>query len=166
MGPVPGVHNCPILLLCRYEFHVLNTKVLVQNNCTAWAVWNVNMTRKYQHISRNGWPATQIARFMWPTWGPPGSWRPRADPMLAPITKATVKKMNSMYQCELCTQETRRRVSLRYSLHWFLIKCKAIIDVKTELNITEYRISCWCPTTMGKWYSFPIKHVEIIASHV
>ena len=28
----------------------------------------------------------QIARFMGPTWGPPGSCRPQVDPMLAPCT--------------------------------------------------------------------------------
>ena len=27
---------------------------------------------------------TQIARFMWPTWGPPGIWRPQVGFMLAP----------------------------------------------------------------------------------
>ena len=29
---------------------------------------------------------TQIARFAWPTWGPPGSCRPQVGPMLAPWT--------------------------------------------------------------------------------
>ena len=29
---------------------------------------------------------SQIIRFMWPTWGPPGSCRPQAGPMLAPWT--------------------------------------------------------------------------------
>ena len=27
---------------------------------------------------------SQIARFVWPTWGPPGSWRPQVGPTLAP----------------------------------------------------------------------------------
>ena len=27
---------------------------------------------------------SQIARVVWPTWGPPGSWRPQVGPMLAP----------------------------------------------------------------------------------
>ena len=27
---------------------------------------------------------SQIAKFMWPTWGPPGSWRPQVGPTLAP----------------------------------------------------------------------------------
>ena len=26
----------------------------------------------------------QIARFVWPTWGPPGSWQPQVGPTLAP----------------------------------------------------------------------------------
>ena len=29
-----------------------------------------------------------IARFMWPTWGPSGSWRPQMGPMLAPMNFA------------------------------------------------------------------------------
>ena len=29
---------------------------------------------------------TQIAKFMGPTWGPPGSYRPQMGPMLAPWT--------------------------------------------------------------------------------
>ena len=30
--------------------------------------------------------SSQIAKFMGPTWGPPGSWRPQMGPMLAPST--------------------------------------------------------------------------------
>ena len=29
---------------------------------------------------------SQITKFMWPTWGPPGSYRPQLDPTLAPWT--------------------------------------------------------------------------------
>ena len=32
------------------------------------------------------WVASQIARLAWPTWGPPGSFRPQVGPMLAPQT--------------------------------------------------------------------------------
>ena len=32
------------------------------------------------------WEATQIAKFMGPTWGPPGSCWPQMGPMLAPLT--------------------------------------------------------------------------------
>ena len=34
---------------------------------------------------------TQMARFMWATWGPPGSCRPRVGPMLAPWTLLIAK---------------------------------------------------------------------------
>ena len=34
---------------------------------------------------RKPW-STLIARFMWPTWGPPGSWRPQVGPTLTPWT--------------------------------------------------------------------------------
>ena len=33
-----------------------------------------------------GASTSQIARFVWPTWGPPGSCRPQVGPMLAPWT--------------------------------------------------------------------------------
>ena len=36
------------------------------------------------HMARAMLP--QIARFIWPTWGPPGSCRPQMGPMLAPWT--------------------------------------------------------------------------------
>ena len=35
-------------------------------------------------INQNLWTPAQIARFMGPTWGPPGSCRPQVGPMLAP----------------------------------------------------------------------------------
>ena len=37
-------------------------------------------------ISMFSWYITQIAKPMWPTWGPPGSCRPQMSPMLAPWT--------------------------------------------------------------------------------
>ena len=37
-------------------------------------------------LTRNGWDCAQIARFMGPTWGPPGSCRPQMGPMLSPWT--------------------------------------------------------------------------------
>ena len=51
--------------------------------------WEVGATHQLSHI----WTEfeqlieeTQIARFMEPTWGPPGSCRPQRGPMLAPWT--------------------------------------------------------------------------------
>ena len=35
--------------------------------------------------------ASQIARFSWPTWGPPGSCRPQVGPMLAPWTLLAIR---------------------------------------------------------------------------
>ena len=41
---------------------------------------------KYAHmVSSLDWGA-QIAKFMWPTWGPPGSCRPQVGPILSPGT--------------------------------------------------------------------------------
>ena len=40
---------------------------------------------------------TQIAKFMGPTWGPPGSYRPQMGLMLAPWTLLSVKAINFLY---------------------------------------------------------------------
>ena len=35
----------------------------------------------FSELNKFQWTWTQIARFMWPTWGPPGSCRPQVGPM-------------------------------------------------------------------------------------
>ena len=47
-------------------------------------IWD-NQPRVYQSVPRPRLPY-QIAKFMGPTWGPPGSCRPQMGPMLAPWT--------------------------------------------------------------------------------
>ena len=50
--------------------------------------WKSRVSR-YSPILLNGygfWYISQIAKFMGPTWGPPGSCRPQMGPMLAPLT--------------------------------------------------------------------------------
>ena len=64
---------CPILM-CNYLFH-------------AWWHHDIEMLSIVRAIHR--WPTqipTQITRFTWPTWGPPGSCRPQLGPMVAPWT--------------------------------------------------------------------------------
>ena len=65
-----------------------------------WSKNRVPIDRIYWHVilkwnavtKSNGrksvlcWQYTQIAKFMGPTWGPPGSCRPQMGPMLAPWT--------------------------------------------------------------------------------
>ena len=52
--------------------------------------WPVNSPHKWP-VTRKMFPfdnfimTTQIAKFMGPTWGPPGSCRPQMGPMLAPL---------------------------------------------------------------------------------
>ena len=41
---------------------------------------------EFRGIPRTSWIVTQIAKFMGPTWGPPGSCRPQMGPMLASWT--------------------------------------------------------------------------------
>ena len=56
------------------------------------------------NISSDFWSdIPQIARFMWPTWGPHGSCRPHVGPMLAPWTllsgTVSLPESNPMYFC-------------------------------------------------------------------
>ena len=55
----------------------------INNPEVVFVPWtNLRLRRKchFQYSFR----AAQIARFTWPTWGPPGSCRPQVGPMLAP----------------------------------------------------------------------------------
>ena len=58
---------------------------------------------------------TQIARFMGPTWGPPGSCRPQMGPMLAPWTLLSGELTFLHMPFSHCTEECR------YTLPWLLI---------------------------------------------
>ena len=55
---------------------------------TTWC----SLRRHYNHIT------TKIARFMGPTWGPPGSCRPQMGPMLAPWTLSSGYYQAPIYQ--------------------------------------------------------------------
>ena len=59
---------------------------------------------------------TQIAKFMWPTWGPPGSCRPQMGPMLDPWT------LLSGYWSHGVIQNGRREILATelssFVLHW------------------------------------------------
>ena len=47
--------------------------------------WSAINTRKCSHNCRRFFIVkTQIARFVWPKWGPPECWRPQVGPTLAP----------------------------------------------------------------------------------
>ena len=48
------------------------------------------------------WIPPQIARFTWPTWGPPGSCRPQVSPMLAPWTLLSGTRPHSWYNQHWC----------------------------------------------------------------
>ena len=53
-----------------------------------------SLTKKVRYVM-----STQIARFMWPTWGPPGSCRPQVGPLLAPWT---LLSGHCKYIAEIC----------------------------------------------------------------
>ena len=85
-----------IILPCGFKLIFISTKIII--NSMPW--WNFNVfsiktiptisklsetvMRKYLH--KRPELTTQIAKFMGPTWGPPGSCRPQMGPMLAPWT--------------------------------------------------------------------------------
>ena len=57
-------------IFCLFQcFAVCIILCVLKSNCTNGTYSNI----------------TQRARFMGPTWGPPGSWRPQMGPMLAPL---------------------------------------------------------------------------------
>ena len=80
MGIVSNL--CSIMFYCSFDFscsyphkmaNILRmsfSMLVFQSNC----------------CSDNGLGPAQIAKFLWPTWGPPGSWRPQMGPMLASWT--------------------------------------------------------------------------------
>ena len=49
------------------------------------AIYHLCLFQITQYIDVT-WPSSQIAKFMGPTWGPPGSCRPQMGPMLVPWT--------------------------------------------------------------------------------
>ena len=55
-------------------------RCLVENEDVVGAALAGDAPNKFE------WKTTQIAKFMGPTWGPPGSYRPQMGPMLAPWT--------------------------------------------------------------------------------
>ena len=71
------------------------------------------LTDLFQHCSI----CTQIANFLGPTWGPPGSCRPQIHPMLAPWT--LLSYMSYLVSCHhVDTQIISKLVSKTWS--WFL----------------------------------------------
>ena len=67
--------------------------------------------------------ATQIAKFMGPTWGPPGSSQPQMGPMLAPWT------LLLGYACQLFTDhqaivKLQRKLCITDILAQNIEKCK------------------------------------------
>ena len=75
----PGAFIVDLLCYCIYvpsTRPIIGGKFTFLGQSTVWPTIHLSTQhRKYQ---------TQIARFVWPTWGPPGSWRPQVGPTLAP----------------------------------------------------------------------------------
>ena len=64
------------LLIMQWSVHILLSFFFLDNGLSAIQVEVIISADPYKH--------TQIAKFMGPIWGPPGSCRPQMGPMLAP----------------------------------------------------------------------------------
>ena len=73
--------------LCKMHFYVLVLwrSIIIRFYSPAMRAVR-NTFPCYDGVMRASLWHTQIARFVWPTWGPPGSWRPQGGPKLAPWT--------------------------------------------------------------------------------
>ena len=82
------------------------------------------------------WECPQIARFIGPTWGPPGSCRPQVGPMLAPWTLLSGSILAR--QC-LCTDTVSR--SCQDSFEFPVVPC-LIYWYQELIGLIS---SCWYP---------------------
>ena len=73
--------------IIKHSHHALYTIPNVSIKIVVLTYWYAHLIPENNHvISRCCFPVSQIARFMGPTWGPPGSCRPQMGHMLAPWT--------------------------------------------------------------------------------
>ena len=74
-----------------------------RNSSAKWFkqhLWKQNKWLTVNNNFHHSW--TQIAKFMGPTWGPPGSCRPQMGPMLAPWTLLSGKRFANDLHTWLC----------------------------------------------------------------
>ena len=68
----------------------------------------------WNHSFHTSWKNPQIAKFMGPTWGPPGSCRPQMGPMLAPWTLLSGSRYSNSLQK---AWEGRKQIRTRQPIH-------------------------------------------------
>ena len=82
------------------SFHRLGECQEYRDICTKLmtsCVWRVNcVLLLHNHFAR----LTQIAKFMGPTWGPPGSCRPQMGPMNLAIREPNMSEVNLEMMCK------------------------------------------------------------------
>ena len=107
---------------------------------------------------------SQIAKFMGPTWGPPGSCRPQMGPMLAPWTllSGTFQLVGRFLLLNVTTDS--------YHMYWcstgfdVMLTCVAscLWGSKTDIDYIEVALSLWCLNKMATIfiYYFQMHFVE------
>ena len=108
------------MIWISFHFHITKETVCyIYNDDKAFSIFVVipyssimicSILSKYAWYTAHSWPVrvryelscassdiTQIARFMGPTWGPPGSCRPQMGPMVSPWTL-----LSGSHYCAVC----------------------------------------------------------------
>ena len=126
--------------------------LIIVSDITVWCLaicHNVPLINRGQvtHICAS--QLTQIARFVWPTWGPPWSCRPQVGPILAPWTLLSGKP--SMVQMKACHMfgikplcDLRLTQRLYHYWRWFswLQHCGKIVNGDHHLSVTALVNAC------------------------
>ena len=69
------------------------------------------------------WTLSQIAKFMGPTWGPPGSCRPQMGPMLAPWTLLSGVSLHGIHRN---SDDSLQDIFQNYGISIWLMQCDAL----------------------------------------
>ena len=128
-GHKPGIKSSST---ANHGFKVTNYRFL----WILWSSWLIRLIRRFN--------ITQIAKYMGPTWGPPGSCRPQMGPMLASWTLLSGNIVSDLqiFKFEMtkrfyksiifCTQN-----KIVLHLNWTLLPfCGKDQDIKTNVRMS------------------------------
>ena len=108
---------------------------------TASLIRDFGLTLFVANLHRSN--CSQIAKFMGPTWGPPGSWRPQMGPMLAPWTLLSMlvccelnsSEQTSVYQNTIITTQESAFENVLYKMSPILFRSQWVnTDISGHLH--------------------------------
>ena len=132
----------------------LDNGILVQTNCT-WLCYNKLVQ-------------AQIAKFMEPTWGPPGSCRPQIGPMLAPWTLLLGvggggEGGGTLQACFTQHEGANKVVIIPRFIKLTLAWDKWLF--KKAFQSTFQRLTTRASTQKKHWHLFGVKYTSVLAWH-